>query len=503
MEDYQQQGIVLSVNSSEKIMGGIARKKTWLVVFVALLIALAVSLASLPSGLNSNFRSVAHADPKGIKYLGGGSCGGTGCHSEDVKNPKPVKEPGHDEATIWKENDGHARAYEDKVKKRKGLLNKDTAKIVAKLKLDKPAGESPRCLACHALTGFSNAESKVRIPLDFTKDVAADDVAKGRFKPNDGVSCDACHGPSEKYLTPHQTVGWTEKMRKSTDSAKLYDEWGLYNTKDLHFRANVCVSCHLRIDPDMVDAGHPVPTFELDDKSHGKWMHWRPNGDYFGPKAWAMGQFTCVREAALQLDERIKAKAKEELITEGYKQLVSHVLMALHAAKAVSPELQAKLSASMAAINTNWADPAKVEPELHAMGKTADTLCEKFNEQISKADFKGKDFLDAMLKDVATEGEVAGKLGFHGALQYSYAMTALIESEMLAGMAPNPDPDAMKKMFTEKGGDKYKAGAGVADTALVEAADFKADEFTAAVKKVMALYPGGAAIALPPGGPVK
>ena len=56
------------------------------------------------------------------------------------------------------------------------------------------------------------------------------------------------------------------------------------------------------------------PTFELDSMSHGKWMHWRPNGGYFGVKAWAMGQGACVREAALQLAERVKDKADAELI---------------------------------------------------------------------------------------------------------------------------------------------------------------------------------------------
>ena len=481
-------------------MGGIARKKTWLLAFVAILSVLAMSLASLPAGLNSTFRSVAHADPKGIKYLGGGSCGGTGCHSEDVKSPKPTDKPGHDEATIWEKNDGHARAYEDKVKKRKGLLNKDTAKIVAKLKLDKPANESPRCLACHALTGFSNGESKVRIPLDFTKDVLAEDVAKGRFKPNDGVSCDACHGPSEKYLAPHQTVGWTATQRKTMGSTKLYDELGLYNTKDLHFRANLCVSCHLRIDPKMVAAGHPEPTFELDSMSHGKWMHWRPNGDYFGVKAWAMGQFTCVREASLQLAERLKDKVDAELITGAYKQLVSHVLMARHPAKIISADLAAKLDASITAINAGWADEAKTEAELHNLGKTADLLCEEFTKQLDAGTFKGKEFTDAMLKDVAAEGEVAGKLGYQAGLQYSFAMTSLIEAEMLAGAAPNADPDAAKKINAEKGGDKYKAGSGVVDTAS-DPAEFKEADFTAAAKKVMALYPGGAALPLPPGGP--
>jgi len=251
----------------------------------------------------------------------------------------------------------------------------------------------------------------------------------------------------------------------------------------------------LRIDPEMVAAGHPEPTFELDSMSHGKWMHWRPNGDYFGVKAWAMGQFTCVREAALQLAERIKGKVDAKLITGAYNQMISHYLMASHAAKSVSPDLASKLAAGLTAVNADMADAAKCEADLHALGKTADMLCEELTKQINGA-FKGKDFLDQMLKDVAAEGEVAGKLGFQAGLQYSFAMTALSEAEMLAGAPPDADPDAMKKIAAEKGGDKFKAVSGIADT-VSDPADFKADDFTAAAKKVMALYPGGAAIPVP------
>ncbi|MEI6232519.1 MAG: multiheme c-type cytochrome [Planctomycetota bacterium] len=481
-------------------MGGIARKNSWLIAFVAILCALAVSLASLPAGMNSTFRSVVHADPKGIKYLGSGSCGGNGCHGEDVKKPKPTAEPGHDELTIWQQNDGHARAFEDKIKKRKGLLNKDSDKIAAAMKLGGKASESGRCLSCHGLTGFSNGEVKARIPLDFAKDVAAEDIAKERFKVSDGVSCDACHGPSEKFNTPHREKGWTAKMRAG-GSAKLFDELGLYNTKDLHMRANLCVSCHLRIDPDMIAAGHPEPTFELDSMSHGKWMHWRPNGDYFGAKAWAMGQFACAREAALQLADRLKGKADAKLVTAAYNQMISHVLTSSHAAKFVSADLATKLMASLTAINGGWADAAKTEAELHNLAKTADALCEELNKQIG-AGFKGKEFTDEMLKGIAAEAEVAGKLGFQAGLQFSYAMTALSETEMLGGAAPDADPDAMKKVAAEKGGAKFKAVGGVQDT-VSDPAEFKADDFTGAAKKLAALFPGGAAIPLPAGGPTK
>ncbi len=222
-------------------------------------------------------------------------------------------------------------------------------------------------------------------------------------------------------------------------------------------RANLCVSCHLKIDPEMVKAGHPEPTFELDTMSHGKWMHWRPNGNYFGVKAWAMGQFVSVREAALQLAERVKGKADAELISGGYKQLAAHVLMARHAAQVVAPKLDEELNTQFAAATTGLADAAKAEAALHALGKAADGLAEELNKKTADAAM-----LDALAKGVAAEADAAGKVGFHAALQFSYAMTALSEAEIMKGEAPLADPDAMKAKL--KGNAKADAASGVGDT---------------------------------------
>ena len=58
-----------------------------------------------------------------------------------------------------------------------------------------------------------------------------------KFDITEGVHCDGCHGPAEKWLEPHAEKGWTHEQ-----SVKL----GMYDTKNFLLRAEKCVSCHLR-----------------------------------------------------------------------------------------------------------------------------------------------------------------------------------------------------------------------------------------------------------------
>src|ERR1043165_134232 len=290
-----------------------------------IIIALMTLLAFVLSGA---LQSRVLADPAGIKYKGVGSCGGKGCHSEDVKTPKPLNAIAHDENSIWEKFDLHARAHTDSISKIKskvkGLFNDRSKAIAQKLGIA-DASTSPRCLNCHALSGFSNGASKSRILLNYAVDLVPGEMANNKFKISHGVSCDGCHGPAEKYLGPHQTVGWTQQQRVAIGGDNLFNQTGLYDTKNLRMRANACVSCHLKIDADLIQANHPEPIFELDSYCHGAWMHWRPLGDYFGAKAWMMGQFVSMREAALQLSERIKAgdKVAAGLVLDSYKQLAA------------------------------------------------------------------------------------------------------------------------------------------------------------------------------------
>src|SRR5262249_56943340 len=131
------------------------------------------------------------------------------------------------------------------------------SKIAQALKIPK-AEASDRCLSCHAV----NVKAQMRGP---------------KFDIAEGVHCEGCHGPSEKWLEPHAEKGWTHEQ-----SVKL----GMYDTKNLLMRAEKCVSCHLAIDQELVAAGHPdLLAYELDTFSALMPPHWRDKGPVFGPAA--------------------------------------------------------------------------------------------------------------------------------------------------------------------------------------------------------------------------
>ena len=460
--------------------------------FGALLLT-ALALGAWQASIRAPFSTVAHADPAGVKYTGADSCSSTQCHGASKPAPGYPGDCSHNENTIYFKKDAHAQAFSSKDGK-KGLNNALSKKIAANLGI-KNAAESQRCLSCHALSGFSNGETKRRIGLNFQQDIDPAALQDKKFSPKQGINCDGCHGPSAKYLNLHVDKGWTQQQRTVLGSEKLFNQFGLYDTKNLKFRANSCVSCHLKIEADLIKADHPELPFELDTFCHGEWMHWRPSGDYYGAKAWAMGQFVSLREAALQLAERIKGGNNVDpgLKFDSYKQLSAHLLMARHPAKLIAPELQAQIDQQLADVVDFKANNAKAEAALHAMGKTADALADKLNDM--KLDGA---LVEKLVACVAAEGEAAGTRGFRSAQQYQYALTALWETNFLKGAAPDADPKALK-LKTKNDPITQK----IADLAelVADAGEYKAANFIKLAKELMVAIPGCAALPFPPNGP--
>jgi len=87
------------------------------------------------------------------------------CHeAEDMGN----------QYSVW-EHSKHASAYQT-------LLTEESAEIAKSWGLDSPANEAPECLKCH-VTGYNNSKA------EFGK----------KYNKEDGVQCESCHGPGEKY----------------------------------------------------------------------------------------------------------------------------------------------------------------------------------------------------------------------------------------------------------------------------------------------------------------
>lgn len=182
------------------------------------------------------------------------------------------------EATRWKKFDKHHVAYDmvriDLEKSQFDLpeheSNKRARDMVFKLGWADGDGNFERkCLTCH-------------VGLETDADLS--NVVSLRTKLQEGVQCEACHGPGEKYtqLTEHPESTWRTKS---------VEEKALLGMKDLSnsvVTARVCLTCHLGDLPsgrfvthDMYAAGHPpLPPFDLQTFLDAMPPHWgRVEGD--------------------------------------------------------------------------------------------------------------------------------------------------------------------------------------------------------------------------------
>ena len=181
------------------------------------------------------------------------------------------------EYLTWSRIDKHARAYNV-------LLNARSQRIAKNLNLKQPAHESKICLDCHA-------------------HVVSADRRGERFKLTDGVTCEACHGPSEKWVKTHVEPG---DSATAQHAANIDD--GMYPTSDAAARAKLCMSCHYGNQDKLVThrimgAGHPRMSFELDTFTEIAPKHFVVDKDYGerkkiwdGAKTWAIGQALAVSE---------------------------------------------------------------------------------------------------------------------------------------------------------------------------------------------------------------
>lgn len=174
------------------------------------------------------------------------------------------------QTTIWQKQDIHSRSYNS-------LVNARSAQIAAALKIP-DATTSSRCTTCHA-------------PFH---DVPKSDFLAEITKPAEGVSCESCHGPAEKWIRSHTRSDFNHRDRVLA---------GLRDLKHLYVRANSCVACHQTVEPALVAAGHPELLFELDGQGVSQPKHWREKSNWHGPQAWLVGQAVAFREMSAQLSK--------------------------------------------------------------------------------------------------------------------------------------------------------------------------------------------------------
>jgi hypothetical protein len=221
------------------------------------------------------------------KYNGPGGCASSSCHGSI--QPKQITRVAQNEYSIWAGQDKHARAYQ--------VLSNDVSVRIGKiLNLKSPPNQNQKCLACHALS-------------------VSPEMRAQTFDISDGVSCEHCHGPAAGWLGPHTVKDW--ETRTADQKAQL----GMRDLRDLAVRSHTCLHCHVgtedqSVDHQMIAAGHPDLTFELNLFSAVMPRHWKDSDDtpnpWFGTKEWAVGQGMQLRDSLQRLARRARGSTWPE-----------------------------------------------------------------------------------------------------------------------------------------------------------------------------------------------
>jgi hypothetical protein len=194
-------------------------------------------------------------DPSAL-FVGAVGCKSSSCHGGAGEK--------RSQYITWSSQDFHTRAFAI-------LLDARSARIAETVGIGE-AQSSARCTVCH-----SPFQSVAPMRLASTA------------HPDEGVSCESCHGAASSWLRGHTRTDWNYAMRVTV---------GMRDLRSLYVRANTCVACHQNIDNNLLKAGHPTLVFELDSQSINEPKHWRDDDPWIGPRAWLTGQAVALREAA-------------------------------------------------------------------------------------------------------------------------------------------------------------------------------------------------------------
>ena len=207
-------------------------------------------------------------------YVGVSSCANGFCHG--ATSPQDETAVLQNEYPTWMLGP-HRRARD--------LLFDDASQaIAAALDPATPAHEMDVCIACHS---FEPPAAEV----------------DGLYI-EDGISCEACHGPAGGFRDRHFEAGWSYQESLGV---------GLIDLRNLSTRASVCLACHqgserATVDHRLIAAGHPRLLFELDNMTNTLPRHWRLDSERrdrpatHGARAWAVGQASAFAARLRELE---------------------------------------------------------------------------------------------------------------------------------------------------------------------------------------------------------
>jgi hypothetical protein len=206
------------------------------------------------SGATAFAKDVQQTPEADAKFVGAIGCRSSSCHGGAGEK--------RSQYITWSQKDFHTRAYAI-------LLDARSARIGEAVGAAQPQS-SARCTVCHSPF---QAVAQTRLTSS--------------ARPDEGVSCESCHGAAEPWLRGHTRSDWTYATRVSA---------GMHDLRNIYVRANACVACHQNVDADILKAGHPELVFELDSQSVNEPRHWREDDPASGPRSWLTGQAVALRE---------------------------------------------------------------------------------------------------------------------------------------------------------------------------------------------------------------
>jgi len=208
---------------------------------------------------------IGYGQPAPTAYIGAGGCNSSNCHGAAAElAPADSRIKGNEYAT-WASADKHARAYR--------VLTEARGKRMGEILKIADAGHDKRCVNCHVVGSPERSIS-------------------------DGVACEACHGPAEKWLGPHAVKNdKPQEVRHSENVAG-----GMIDTKNLQVRADTCLKCHLGdadhvVDHELIAAGHPDLAFEMETFTEAQPAHHRQKPAAMRLRAWAVGETVALTKA--------------------------------------------------------------------------------------------------------------------------------------------------------------------------------------------------------------
>lgn len=230
-------------------------------------------------------------EPKQTHEDGAQFVGAIGCRSSSCHGGAGEK---RSQYITWSQKDFHTKAFV--------ILTDARSARIAETVGGGAATANARCTVCHS-------------PFQSVSQARLASTAH----PDEGVSCETCHGAAGPWLRGHTRTDWTYTMRVSA---------GMHDLKSLYVRANVCVACHQNIDHDLLKAGHPPLVFELDSQSVHEPKHWRDDDPWTGVRSWLVGQAVALREVTWAIAQQPTQDEEEFARWHALKWILSKVPLA-------------------------------------------------------------------------------------------------------------------------------------------------------------------------------